>query len=186
MKLSALLLAATVVLVVGCQNPKDANNENFSKAISAYLAHQEESGGYCIGSKIDHFEVEDFKLDQATRALMKIGFLEITGHRTGAGFFTITGYEFTSKGRESFTPGKGFCFGKPQLGQIVNFTDPGPAGTKSRVIYSYQLTSVPAWANGPDGQAFHSIMPAAYGLVQSTDTLVLTGNGWVHESFAPH
>lgn len=187
MELTIAVVSLSWLVAVGCQNPKAANKENFGKAISAYLVSQEQKGEYCIGSKVDHYQVQETSgPDNATRALLKIGFLKITSQvPTMMGFWNLTDYDLTQKGRDSFTPGKGFCLGKPALVQVINFTDPGPTGSTSRVTYSYQLRDVPSWASGPDGQAFQSSVAAAFGEVQSTDTLVLTGNGWVHESLAP-
>ena len=188
MKLSHLLLVAAFFLLVGCQNPKAANNENFGTAISAYLIHQEEIGAYCVGPKVDHFQVEEATgPDLPIQGLLKVGFLQITSQQpTMMGFWKLTVYDLTPKGRESFIQGRGYCLGKPALTQVINFTDPGPTGTVSRVTYLYRLNDVPSWASGLVGQEFRYSVPAAYGEVQNTDTLVLTGNGWVHESLAPH
>jgi len=188
MKLSQLLLAAALVLQIGCSNPKAASNENFTKAVSAYLMHQEESGAYCIGAKVDHFQEEapGAGPGETNGAFVKMGFLNIERqYRTRMGFFTMTVYDLTPKGRESFTQGRGFCLGKPELIRVINFTDPGPTGSVSNVMYSYRLSDVPSWATGSDGQAFRSRIPGANGEVQRTDTFVLTGNGWVHHSLAP-
>ena len=82
MKLSHLLLVAAFFLLVGCQNPKAANNENFGKAISAYLIHQEEIGAYCVGPKVDHFQVEEATgPDLPIQGLLKVGFLQITSQQ---------------------------------------------------------------------------------------------------------
>lgn len=188
MKRLLLLIVPTVVLAIGCSNPKDANNENFGKAVSAYLMQQEEAGAYCIGSKVDHYQVQETSgPGSSTRGLLKIGFLKITSQQpTMMGFWKLTVYDLTAKGRESFIQGRGFCLGKPSLSQIVNFTDPGPTGSMSLVSYTYRLKDVPSWASGPAESEFRVDVPAAYGDVQSTGTLVLTGNGWVHESLAPH
>jgi len=186
-KISQLLLVAAALLACGCDNPKAANNKNFSKAITTYLTSQEELGTYCVGPKTEHFQEETVGVGETNSAFVKLGFLKIVNqYPTMMGFWTMTVYDMTPEGHASFTPGKGFCMGHPELVQVVNFTDPGPNGTMSRVTYSYHLTNIANWASGSGGQTFRRSVPGADGVVQTTATFVLTGNGWAHESLAPH
>lgn len=175
--LRLFLLAVATLLPIGCSNPKAANDTNFATAVSAYLLSLESSGKFCFGSKeYPHQVVVPTDL---YNALVKTGLLEITGAGERVNLIlTADIYDLTPKGREAFTQGRGFCYGKPELIRIVSFTEPGSKGpyVMSRVTYSYRLRDVPSWT-----EAFGDLK-AKFPQIEDTQTFVLTGNGWVHES----
>jgi hypothetical protein len=176
-----LFLVATTVLFAGCSDPKAASNKNFAKAASAHLLVVERSGAFYIGSKAYPASEKD---DTNAKALAQIGFLKITGHESFS-MATWDIYDLTSKGREFFAPGRGFCFGKPELISITNFTEPGSTGpyVMSRVTYSYRVIDAPSWVSDWNSQNAEKI-PTPNAQFQDTQTFVLTANGWVHESLA--
>jgi hypothetical protein len=179
---------AATILYVGCSNPKAANDKNFAKAISAYLLLEKGSGKFCMG-EVKYPHQESLPGQWTDADLAHVGLLEVTG-RSKVNFMTTTDvFDLTPKGREVFTPGKGFCYGKPELIRIVNFTEPSSGGpyVMSRVTYLFRLKDVPSWVSESNGQiveAFRERIPTPNHQFQGTQTFVLTSNGWVHQSLA--
>lgn len=189
-----LLLVAAIVLSVACSDPKAANDKNFAKAISAYLqVVVEDSGKFCIGN-VEYPYQETLPGRSSNTDLADIGLLEVTGTGRARGFYTTEIFDLTPKGREVFTPGKGFCYGKPELIRIVNFTEPGSEGphVMSRVTYLFRLKDVPSWASESNGQIVEALrkealrrsIPMPDQQFQDTQTFVLTSKGWMHKSLA--
>lgn len=166
---------------------KAANDKNFAKAISAYLLVLEGSGKFCIGSQ-RYPHQSPIPSRGADTDLADVGLLEVTG-RAQVTFYTTDIFDLTPKGREVFTQGKGFCFGKPEVIRIVNFTEPGSMGPqRSRVTYLFRLRDIPSWVSDSNGQILEALrdrIPMRNAQFQDTQTLVLTGKGWMHQSLAP-
>lgn len=177
-----LSLIAVTLLFSSCSDPKAVNDKNFAKAVSAYLLLMETNGKFCAG-EFSYPYHETLPGRWINAELADVGLVEVTG-RAVYNSSTTDIFDLTSKGRAVFTPGKGFCYGKPDLTRIVNFTEPGLGGSSvtSQVHYLFRLKDVPSWVTEANGQIGQVPMPDVQ--YEDTQRFVLTGNGWVHESLA--
>jgi hypothetical protein len=74
-----------------------------------------------------------------------------------------------------------FCFGKPQVEEVTEFTEPSDTlGEKmSQVQYLYHLTDVPSWAIGKNMQAaFPDLKKDLAPHLKGSAVVVLTNDGW--------
>lgn len=199
-----LLVATAIALacsIAGCGSKKDANKENFSKAIQAYL---DSKPGACVGlpgSSIP-FEIEkagSFFPEQITQAdaLKEAGLLTrldtdvplIPGSkimRPGYKFdLSPEGQKQLVKPVSEYSPkSQGFCAGKYKLVEISNFTDAqNMMGTMvSQAVYTYKVESPAAWAQSPKVQAaFVKLTKELKGDASDKATLILTNDGWMHD-----
>lgn len=106
----------------------------------------------------------------------------------------VFAYDFTEKGKGAFTKdaGKsafggtrsGLCYGKPQVDEVTNFTQPGDmmGMTLSQVSYKYHLADLPDWANNPKVKAaFPDLARNTADSLEAKTAVVLTNDGWKHE-----
>jgi hypothetical protein len=106
----------------------------------------------------------------------------------------VFAYDFTDKGKAAFKEQAskssfggtraGFCYGKPQVDEVTQFTQPGDmmGMTVSQVSYRYHLADLPDWAKNAKVKA--AFPEVARNTAESLDTkaaLVLTNDGWKHE-----
>ena len=193
MIIRVFILSFFVLLLEACSSPKDANEENFSKAIQDYLdQHYLDLGDdYCITFRI-HPEYTA-RGDPRAKVFEKVGFVKLREIDTsGVGIDT---YGLTDKGKKVFQEEQGFCLGKKILVRIINFSEPHYGDrTLSSVNYEYKHT-VPDWAvevlklgEDEDWTRFqhaydklHARVNSPTNPIKEKGTLILTNNGWVHE-----
>lgn len=185
-----------------CSNPKDANNENFEKAIQSYL-----DGKYPKCYFVSNFPTESnqslmFGNADKLSALAKAGLLSETelSRKTNSWDKKVRvnySYDLTDEGRNYYksdvwegATGKkkgGFCFGKAKITSIDSFTEPADMMGQiiSRVNYSYTVTGFPEWAKNATLLESHKELKKEVSSnnkpVSDRDVLLLTNNGWIHE-----
>ncbi|RZM35408.1 MAG: hypothetical protein EOP67_11945 [Sphingomonas sp.] len=106
----------------------------------------------------------------------------------------VTAYDLTDKGKAALeTDAKGtplsgaqtaFCYGKPHVDEVTQFTEPGEMmGMKiSQVTYRYHLADLPDWAKSARVKAaFPKIARDTADSLDGKAAVVLTGDGWKHE-----
>ncbi|WP_213955303.1 MULTISPECIES: hypothetical protein [unclassified Variovorax] len=203
MKTSVAAIAAiSVLFVTACGDKKAASKENFKTAIQAYF---DSKPGACVGlpDKQMPFKVESggfrvSRIDQAD-ALVEAGLLSKRETEVpSTGYFgpnkMVPGVEYslTDEGAKQvvksagsdFDKRDGFCAGKYQVVEVINFTDPAEAyGQKlSQANYRYKVESPPAWAKLPRMQAvFPQLAKDMKDDPADKAVLVSTSEGWLHE-----
>ena len=209
----AILLLSGAALLSACgDDPKAANKANFEKALNAYYAQMKQCVKIGSAPNSDGI-IQDFRTDSSVQdkqlpfynGLVSLGLLEAVTYQKDTKNFSgqVTGkadwvgYKFSNKG-ESFlrpvsldkgpfnTGARQLCYGKPQVVEIVNFTEPAEAmGAKvSNVQYTYRLIDVAPWANDPalTNQFEWLTERIKSESISKDDDLMLTNNGWVHHS----
>ncbi len=180
-----LTIFLSVFLFTGClfSDPKEANLENFSKAINQYLKSDKQKfncmdtniknkDGYTTGSK-----KKNDKLAQQGIMISKIKKIEKKNlyYRSynPKKFVDTKVYVLTDNAKPFYKDGSWgghVCVGTTKLKEIVNFTIPKDMGGKtlSMVKYKYIVDDYPKWAKIPPKE------------VETKDMFILTNNGWVH------
>lgn len=110
------------------------------------------------------------------------------------GKVAVLAYDLTDKGKaalkdEADKSGFGgmqprFCYGKPQVDEVTNFTQPADmmGMTLSQVSYSYHLADLPDWTKNAKVQAaFPALATNTAGTRDAKAAVVLTNDGWKHE-----
>ncbi|WP_333877535.1 hypothetical protein [Methylobacter sp.] len=196
---------AVAVAIVGCSDPKAANEDNFKVSIQAYL---DTAYPKCylyteLPTTIGDFDLNRIK--EKLQALAKAGIVsKKEGSREISDYFsrvkkTVPAplFDLTDEGRKYYKPdiektlgGKsvgGFCFGKARIKEITQFTEPADLfGQKvSSVNYTYEVYDLPEWAKSPEIiSAIDSLKSDVESLttpVKKMEAVILTNNGWVHE-----
>lgn len=199
----SLIACLLMVGLSGCTDPKDATEGNFKKSLQAYLDSEYPKCYFMseMPKALDTFEGS--RTQQRYDAMKQAGLLvssvkeaEVEGVFLGKQKKSIPVYELTEEGKKYFKNdvsktmnGKsvgGFCGGKANIVEIVQFTEPADMwGQKlSEVVYTYTVTDLPEWAKNENIlEQFREIKQD----VESTQTplkdktaLVLTNNGWTH------
>ena len=107
----------------------------------------------------------------------------------------VIAYDFTEKGKSAFKEEEaqkssfggtrsGFCYGKPEVDEVTQFTQPGDmmGMTISQVSYKYHLADLPDWAKNPKVKsAFPDLARNTAESLDAKAALVLTNDGWKHE-----
>ena len=188
-----VILTGFILIFVGaCSDPKAANEGNFKKALQDYLNFREARGDYCMGGGKYPFNIGFPNFGYADPDLEKIGLIKDI---TPPGQWPRTQFDLTDKGRQFFTPDKGFCYGKPVVINIINFSEPSSGSfgyngkTISEVKFEYRMEGAPAWAIevGQNGSLHTSNLTISGSPISVTNPvkeggrLILTNKGWVHE-----
>lgn len=199
------VVVAGVAVIIGCSDPKAANEDNFKISIQAYLdtAYPKCYFYTELPTTLGDFNFNGTK--EKLQALVKAGIVsEKEGSREIADTFgkvkkTVPAplFDLTDEGRKYYKPdmektfgGKsigGFCFGKARVKEITQFTEPSDLfGRKvSSVNYTYEVYDFPDWAKSPEIiSAIDSLKSDVESLttpVKKMEAVVLTNNGWVHE-----
>ncbi|MGB3650174.1 MAG: hypothetical protein WBA41_03070 [Rivularia sp. (in: cyanobacteria)] len=192
----ALISAYASTFVIGCNNPKTANEGNFTKAINQVLP---KSGHNCFGvGELPHITDKN-ENPRMFEKLVKIGLLSKSDKsvKTSGNTHISTYYNLTSEGKKirkiklspfSFNTINLFCIGDLEVDKIVNFTEPqNESGTVvSEVKYTYKLTNIPKWAQDSELQ---KLIPSLVTVIQMTKRqneskikLMLTDKGWVRRT----
>lgn len=114
---------------------------------------------------------------------------------TGSRTQTVAAYSLTPEGERALStrtsriggPTAAFCYGTPEVKEIVRFTEPADmmGATISRVEYTYQVKDRPAWTRTPALQAaFPQLVRDSAETLEGRAAVVLTNEGWVHERAA--
>lgn len=107
----------------------------------------------------------------------------------------VIAYDFTENGKASFKEDagrsvfggtrSGLCYGKPQVDEVTQFTQPGEmmGMTLSQVSYKYHLADLPDWAKNPKVKAaFPDLARNTAESIDGKATLILTNDGWKHQN----
>jgi len=198
-----LTACALAILASGCSDPKAANEGNFEKAIQAHL---DAAYPHCFVTQnfpaVIEFDVGGQR--RVLAALTKAGMVSTQEKQVEAASFggvkrykTVTEYDLTNNGRKHYNadatknfrgePLGGFCFGKAEVTDIEEFTEPADMmGVRvTRVRYRYEVSGIPAWATSADLLDAVPGLKKAHGATKEPDqanaVLILTSNGWQHE-----
>ena len=114
------------------------------------------------------------------------------------------GYELTDEGKKFFREGVetqigggslgGFCFGKKEVVEVSNFSEPtndGMGKTVALVNFTYKITHLPDWSQNPDfysafthnGFRFKNLKEAVESEkapIKARSAFILTDKGWMH------
>ena len=130
----------------------------------------------------------------AEKQVEAVSFGNIKRHKT------VTEYSLTDEGRKHYKAEAaknlrgdalgGFCFGKAEVTDIEEFTEPADmmGARVSRVRYRYQVSDIPEWATSDELlNAVPQLKKDASARAepgQANAVLILTSNGWLHEASA--
>lgn len=189
-----LMLCLNMVFLYGCSDSGEVSEENFKKAIQAYL----EKDKACLGLKASYIDNGSFGELVDFNELVKVGLLKKETRKPKSAMMrNITPtifYTLTEEGKKIAKREEGFlgdvvylCYGDKVVDEITVFTPPtvdGRGDTVSRVNYTYKIVNVADWAKN---EAIQKHFDGLKEDLASTDaplkgkaTLILTNNGWVH------
>lgn len=191
---SAIALGA--LALASCSKPNDATPENISKAITSYLA---DAAFYCMGTPAFPTDYQDLHPDgdgspsnPTLRNFYYLGLIAQQGERSSYNqWYWHARFGLTKQGLDNFVSGKGFCFGKPALVTITNFSE--PANRNGHIVtdvqFTYKMVDVPSMVYGARGVEFlrsrnismFPNIPLAGTTAGKTITLAQTNSGWVEE-----
>lgn len=200
-----IIATGLAVALSACGSAKDANKDNFRKAIQAHLDTQK---GLCAAVPAKDlvkgvpFVLQNRSMfgnnkDQAD-ALADIGLLSKRDTETkgmfGSQLVPATEYQVSDLGKK-FLVAEGaqvlgqydaFCTGKYVVEEVQNFTEPtdnNMMGVKvSRVNYRYKVEGVADWAKAEKVRAqYKNFAEQIDNDLHGEATLILTNEGWVHE-----
>jgi hypothetical protein len=170
----AISLIGVSILFNGCfSDPKEANNENFSKAVNQYLSSDKQKLN-CINinfmftddKKLNNLEEQGFLQSKIKKVVKSNG---VFGFIPGAKKLYVDKkvYEIT-KNAKPFYKNNQICIGKVKLEEILSFTPPTKVYkyTISEVKYSYSIVDLPSWTNIKNT------------VKTKKHTFKLTNNGW--------
>lgn len=189
-----------LLALTACGSAKDANSDNFSKAIQAYL---DSKTGFCAGIPANHYPftlaTEEVFVESNKRradAFVDAGLLNSRDTAVKSRFSQAQTpaleYSLSSLGQKNLVKaGAGalgnhdaFCTGNYAIQEIESFTEPADAmGLKiSRVAYTYKLKDEHKWLHNEAIQReFPDAAQNVDQLIEGRAVLVLTNKGWVHE-----
>lgn len=201
----SLSLSIAMIALAACSNPKDANKENFGKAIQAYL---DTKPALCL-----YVSSVRFPFSTPAKGFDKDSSAEQLNALVNAGLVTrkeqeiknenpwgidrdkkmVPGivFEVSEEGKKYFGQEKGlwgtrdeFCTGKWELAGVDNFSEPADmmGATISQVNYRRTMVDADDWANSEElAAAFPGAFHSVKGEVETQDILVLANDGWIHE-----
>lgn len=195
-----IAIASLSIVIAGCSSPKDANKENFSKAIQTFLDTQ---SGLCASIPSQNLPFTLANNDALTQsakkradALVDAGLLSKKATMAKAVFGNkmnpATEYHISEKGQQYFVPNSAkllgrqsaFCTGKYTVVDVDNFTEPSDVmGYKvSHVNFSYRVKDAADWSQSEGLRSeYRHFADHAQGNAKSESTLILTNEGWTHE-----
>jgi hypothetical protein len=163
--------------LTACNSYKAASPENFTRAINAYYAENDD----CLYPSALHFpyEVQAHELSpgqvKALDALTTAGLLKRGEEKD----IQVKRYSLTPYGSSRVT-GR-FCYGHRQVTSIDSSTPPATVNGQqtTQVTYHYKMMDLPGWAQSDDMRAtFPALAKDTADQPQDTVRLVLTVNGW--------
>lgn len=178
-----LSITCCSILLLGCNDPKEATQTNFETAISQYLA---KADTMCLAkaSWPVHLSKQDMTNSWPTGEASQMAALETAGLVLSTHTANGTVYDLTDQGKK-YTNEKGsLCYGKETLKKIVEVAPVvklGEAqGTTAR--YTTNIIGLASWASRPEIQkAYPWIGEIIKRSAQSTQkaNLKLTQTAWV-------
>lgn len=198
--LECLITLGLTTLLVACNSPRDASEENFTKAINDELADK------CI--KVDpdgrHFlrRKDQYPVTMPTNAvhverfdaLVDVGVLKSSATTTvnpsrrrtiisGSRKVPNKRYELTEEGKAALWSPEFliFCAGHYEVKSIKDFTLPndGADAKVSKVRITYEAVDVPDWARSqPVLEFYPELKKKLIGEREARVRLHLTNNGW--------
>lgn len=181
------ILAST--LVIGCSNPKDANEGNFTQAVKEILPQTSHN---CFGVGRLPYTARRNTNSNMHEELVKAGLLskssetkEYFGRKYISAYYYVSpeGKKIHKQKISRFGLGTVdyFCVGEMEVDKIVNFTEPqNQSGIMvSHVKYSYKLKNIPKWARNPQLQQLIPSFPNLDKPSEASITLKLTNKGWM-------
>lgn len=197
----AIPAVMALFLVAGCGGAKDANEKNFSKAVSESLEKKKE---LCLGliewpKDFDEGNFPSLQKDAIRRmeVLKSAGLVaseelesEPRNHYGKPRTFKVTRYTLTEKGKNSsktvdtyLGPQQDICYGKKSLAKIVKWMAPSEFSgiTHTKITYLYKIDDLPAWTSSKEfKEAFPHAARAIAGAEKEEETsvAVLMNTGW--------
>jgi hypothetical protein len=203
MRMSTLILLATVALLVSCSGSRKPNDANFTAAINQYLAKHGQACALAgrefpvdvprstpsntsgIGARMTALEKAGLVSETDTTAVVH-GMLDTL--RGPAPAQPVRRYQLTPDGQKSFEQAPdvvgstgGFCYGQKTVDRIVNWTQPETGSSQAEVTYTYRIVNLASWADRSDlQQAFPDIRATISGASRANQIigLQLTNKGW--------
>lgn len=203
--------AALLVTACG-NDPKAANEANFEAALNAHYAQMKQcirvGSAPNADGIIQEFRTDGRVQDKQLsfyNGLVDLGLLDAVSYQKDTKNFSgqVTGkadwigYKFSEDGKDFLRPvemdtgafstgARQLCYGTPQVVEIVSFTEPAEAlGVKvSSVQYTYKLVDLATWVSDPTlTDQFEWLSERVSNpSIAKDDDLVLSNNGWVHNS----
>ncbi|VAW82290.1 hypothetical protein MNBD_GAMMA14-144 [hydrothermal vent metagenome] len=192
---ATLIFPVCAFVLIGCSDPKDANKENFSKAIQEYL-NQEKA---CMGIQGRYLDTGLYNEFTDLNEFVKIGLLKKEALKPKSSMTRNVDprvlYSLTEQGKEISRKKEGFlgdtvllCYGEKVITGVTNFTPPATMGgyTISRVKYTYKVTGIDDWVKNEllmkQYKNLRGELNSANTPLEEEATLMLTNAGWVHET----
>lgn len=210
-KKTIFMSVAASVLLGACSSAKDANEKNFKAAIQDYFSQNDACTQiFKRGDKLPTVQITSNKSDAELRGQ---AFDELVSN----GFFTVEevqiekselfsqnkikipakNYTLTNKGKELVRVKKDsfwgktnvFCYGKYEVVDIDNFTEPTShpmlGATITDVKFTYKAKNIADWAKGDAFKRMYANVRKDINsqneAIKDDTMLVLTNNGWLHE-----
>jgi hypothetical protein len=182
--LSLALLGSSIL--PACNEPADANLENFTRSTTAYLAKR---GDFCLGKSVWPIDVSPGDFESHSRNALQMPALERLGLVTsgdavadiatedGTVSRNVKRYELTTEGKRYYLTRDGtdsktgkptrsgdFCVGKLHLDKVVRWDKVETAGDRSHTVVTYTYgIDAPGWTLNPEIKA---VFPVLAGIVQ--------------------
>jgi hypothetical protein len=185
---AAAILAASVLLVTGCDKKAD-NSLNYTNAINTYYS----THPACLWKTSQQFpeqvDTSDHEKTAPLDALVDQGLLARTTAEKKVMIIAskqVTNYDLSEKGRAAWTPdtaqpGFGnFCYGHRKVTAIDSSTPTtDQPGATTQVTYRYSFGDPPAWAAAAETQnAYPDVRSNLSGPHTGQATLSNTSSGW--------
>ena len=207
-----LLSGAALLATACGNDPKAANEANFEAALNAHYAQMKQcirvGSAPNAEGVIQEFRTDGRLQDKQLlfyNGLVDLGLLDAVTYQKDTKNFSgqVTGkadwvgYKFSEDGKDFLRPvemdtgafstgARQLCYGTPQVVEIVSFTEPAEAlGVKvSSVQYTYKLVDLAPWVSDPTlTDQFEWLSERVSNpSIAKDDDLVLSNDGWVHNS----
>ena len=192
-----MLLSGFSLALAGCSDPQKASESNFKSAVQDFL-NVVYPACYIIETfptKPDGWDIRGQK--PIFEEMVKLGLLVKKEVVTNTKFkwqkpVKATVFDLTEEGKKYYQqPDEkskkqgGFCMGKAEVKEIVNFSEPSEMmGSKvSQVNFTYIVTDLPDWLKNPEILKLSDVLKRD---VNSTEEpikqdakMVLTNKGWI-------
>ena len=207
-----LLSGAALLVTGCGNDSKAANEDNFEATLNAHYAQMKQcirvGSAPNAEGVIQEFRTDGRLQDKQLlfyNGLVDLGLLDAVTYQKDTKNFSgqVTGkadwvgYKFSEDGKDFLRPvemdtgafstgARQLCYGTPQVVEIVSFTEPAEAlGVKvSSVQYTYKLVDLAPWVSDPTlTDQFEWLSERVSNpSIAKDDDLVLSNDGWVHNS----
>jgi DNA-binding PadR family transcriptional regulator len=176
-------LCLLVILMVGCSgDPKAASKANFEKAAKKKFAEMEQAGDFCIGPETVPYQYTPKWMDSkapklALQKLEKLGLLQAMPSSEPRSRDKV--YDLTDQGKLYFEANRGFCFVRPEVVEVSEFTEPADLQGKRVSSVTLLMRTVPVKPDPDFVKLASEINPAIHKEAEAkTVRFVLTSEGW--------